>query len=88
MQPDNVNEEQSSRAKSSRAALARDGVETESACGSSGGSCGLKHPVTEHQNLPPGEPVPATMRAAFDSERDALFAEIRRPQRTLHANEE
>ena len=46
------------------------------------------NPVTEHQNLPPGEPVPATMRAAFDAERDTLFAELRRPQRTLHANEE
>lgn len=46
------------------------------------------NPVTEHQNLPPGEPVPATMRAAFDADRDTLFAELRRPQRTLHANEE
>ena len=46
------------------------------------------NPVTEHQNLPPGEPVPAAMRAAFDAERDTLFAELRRAQRTLHANEE
>ena len=46
------------------------------------------NPVTEHQNLPPGEPVPAAMRAAFDAERDTLFAGLRRAQRTLHANEE
>ena len=46
------------------------------------------NPVTEHQNLPPGEPVPATMRAAFDAERDTLFGRMRGPQRTLHANEE
>jgi len=46
------------------------------------------NPVTEHQNLPPGEPVPAARRAAFDAERDTLFAELRRAQRTLHANEE
>ncbi len=46
------------------------------------------NPVTEHQNLPPGEPVPTAMRAAFDAERDTLFGRMRGPQRTLHANEE
>ena len=46
------------------------------------------NPVTEHQNLPPGEPVPTAMRAAFDADRDTLFGRMRGPQRTLHANEE
>ncbi len=46
------------------------------------------NPITEHQNLPPGEPVPDTLKAAFDAERDALFAAFRQPQRTLHAFED
>jgi murein DD-endopeptidase MepM/ murein hydrolase activator NlpD len=46
------------------------------------------NPVTEHQNLPPGEPVPAVRRAAFDAARDTLFAQLRTPQRTVHANDE
>jgi murein DD-endopeptidase MepM/ murein hydrolase activator NlpD len=46
------------------------------------------NPITEHQNLPPGEPVPAALRAGFDAERDTLFAQLRQPQRTLHAFEE
>lgn len=35
------------------------------------------NPITEHQNLPPGEPVPAALKASFDAERDALFARFR-----------
>ena len=46
------------------------------------------NPVTAHQNLPPGEPVPTTMRAAFLAERDTLFGQLLGPQRTLHANED
>ena len=46
------------------------------------------NPITEHQNLPPGEPVPAVMMAAFAAERDTLFAQFRQPQATLHAFEE
>lgn len=44
------------------------------------------NPITEHQNLPPGEPVPAVLKAAFDVERTRLFAAMRQP-RTLNANE-
>lgn len=43
------------------------------------------NPITEHQHLPPGEPVPAVLRAAFDAERERLFAALREPQRTLAA---
>lgn len=46
------------------------------------------NPITEHQNLPPGEPVPAVLKAAFAAERDTLFAAMRQPQRTLSANDE
>jgi murein DD-endopeptidase MepM/ murein hydrolase activator NlpD len=46
------------------------------------------NPITEHQNLPPGEPVPATLKARFDAARDTLFAQLRRPQPVLHANED
>lgn len=43
------------------------------------------NPIAEHQNLPPGEPVPAVLKAAFDAERTRLFAAMRQP-RTLNAN--
>ena len=46
------------------------------------------NPIAEHQNLPPGEPVPAVLKAAFEAERDQLFASMRQPARTLHANED
>ncbi|MEZ5293635.1 MAG: M23 family metallopeptidase [Vicinamibacterales bacterium] len=52
---------------------------------------GLRHngryvnPITEHQNLPPGEPVPAVLKAAFDAERDRLFAEMQ-PRLTIEAD--
>ena len=47
------------------------------------------NPITEHQNLPPGEPVPAVLQAAFDAERDAMFATMTLPaQRPLHAFEQ
>jgi murein DD-endopeptidase MepM/ murein hydrolase activator NlpD len=46
------------------------------------------NPITEHQNLPPGEPVPVALKATFDVERDTLFAEFRQPQPTRHAFEE
>jgi murein DD-endopeptidase MepM/ murein hydrolase activator NlpD len=46
------------------------------------------NPITEHQNLPPGEPVPAARLAAFDAERDLLFAALQQPQPTLHAFED
>lgn len=46
------------------------------------------NPITEHQNLPPGEPVPAVLKAAFDAERERLFAAMRQPQRALAANDE
>lgn len=46
------------------------------------------NPITEHQNLPPGEPVPAVLKAAFDAERDTLFAAMRQPARALSANNE
>lgn len=47
------------------------------------------NPIAEHQNLPPGEPVPAVLKAAFDAERDLMFAALTNaPQRTLHAFEE
>jgi len=46
------------------------------------------NPITEHQHLPPGEPVPAVLKAAFEAERDQLFASLRQPQRALHANDE
>jgi murein DD-endopeptidase MepM/ murein hydrolase activator NlpD len=45
------------------------------------------NPITEHQNLPPGEPVPAVLKAAFEAERDTLFASMRQPARVLHTNE-
>lgn len=45
------------------------------------------NPITEHQNLPPGDPVPALLRTAFEAERDALFAAMRQPARTLTAND-
>ncbi len=45
------------------------------------------NPITEHQNLPPGEPVPAVLKAAFEAERDTLFAAMRQPARVLHTNE-
>ena len=45
------------------------------------------NPITEHQNLPPGEPVPAVLKAAFDAERERLFAAMRQPQRALSAND-
>jgi murein DD-endopeptidase MepM/ murein hydrolase activator NlpD len=45
------------------------------------------NPITEHQNLPPGEPVPAVLKAAFDAERDRLFAAMRQP-RALNADNE
>ncbi len=45
------------------------------------------NPVTEHQNLPPGEPVPAVMKAAFLTARDTIFGQLR-AQRTLHTNDE
>lgn len=45
------------------------------------------NPITEHQNLPPGEPVPAVLKAAFEAERDTLFSAMRQPARALHANE-
>ncbi len=44
------------------------------------------NPITEHQNLPPGEPVPVVLKAAFDAERDRLFAAMRQP-RVLSAND-
>lgn len=46
------------------------------------------NPITEHQNLPPGEPVPAVLKAAFEAERDTLFSAMRQPARALHANED
>ena len=46
------------------------------------------NPITEHQNLPPGEPVPVARKAAFAAERDLLFGAFRRPQPTLHAFED
>lgn len=46
------------------------------------------NPITEHQNLPPGEPVPAVLKAAFAAQRDALFGAMRQPARTLAANED
>jgi murein DD-endopeptidase MepM/ murein hydrolase activator NlpD len=46
------------------------------------------NPITEHQHLPPGEPVPAVLKAAFDAERDRLFGALREPQRALAANDE
>ncbi len=46
------------------------------------------NPMTEHQNLPPGEPVPALLKAAFEAERDKLFASMRQPARTLLADDE
>ena len=45
------------------------------------------NPITEHQNLPPGEPVPAVLKAALEAERDTLFASMRQPARVLHTNE-
>ncbi|MGE0812680.1 MAG: M23 family metallopeptidase [Vicinamibacterales bacterium] len=44
------------------------------------------NPITEHQNLPPGEPVPAVLKAAFDAERDRLFAEMQ-PRLTIEADD-
>ena len=41
------------------------------------------NPITEHQNLPPGEPVPVARKAAFDAERDLLFAAL--PPATANA---
>jgi hypothetical protein len=32
--------------------------------------------------------VPAVLKAAFEAERDQLFASMRQPARTLHANED
>lgn len=45
------------------------------------------NPITEHQNLPPGEPVPAVLKAAFEAERDTLFSAMRQPARVLHTND-
>ena len=38
--------------------------------------------------MPPGEPVPAVLRAAFDAARDTVFAQFRQPQPTLHTFEQ
>ena len=46
------------------------------------------NPITEHQNLPPGEPVPAVQKAAFDAERERLFSAMRQPQRTLSTDDQ
>ncbi|MEZ5419926.1 MAG: M23 family metallopeptidase [Vicinamibacterales bacterium] len=46
------------------------------------------NPITEHQNLPPGEPVPPVMKAAFDAERERLFSSMRQPQRTLSTDDQ
>lgn len=46
------------------------------------------NPITEHQNLPPGEPVPAVLKAAFDAERERLFSAMRQPQRTLSTDDQ
>jgi murein DD-endopeptidase MepM/ murein hydrolase activator NlpD len=34
------------------------------------------NPVVEHRNMPPGEPVPASAMAAFESVRDAALAQL------------
>jgi murein DD-endopeptidase MepM/ murein hydrolase activator NlpD len=34
-------------------------------------------PVREHRNLPPGEPIPAAARAAFDAHRDLALERLR-----------
>jgi hypothetical protein len=34
------------------------------------------NPLREHHNMPPGEPVPATALAAFESTRDAALAQL------------
>jgi murein DD-endopeptidase MepM/ murein hydrolase activator NlpD len=41
------------------------------------------NPLTIHKKLPPGEPIPALMRAAFDAERERLVREM---STTLMAN--
>lgn len=35
------------------------------------------NPILEHRNMPPGDPVPATMLAAFGAERDRAFLLLR-----------
>jgi hypothetical protein len=34
------------------------------------------NPLTVHRKLPPGEPIPASMRAAFDAERARLVEQM------------
>jgi murein DD-endopeptidase MepM/ murein hydrolase activator NlpD len=34
------------------------------------------NPLAEHRKMPPGEPVPASARAAFDKVRDAALARL------------
>ncbi|HXH05898.1 MAG TPA: M23 family metallopeptidase, partial [Vicinamibacterales bacterium] len=34
------------------------------------------NPVAVHRSMPPGEPIPAALRAAFDARRDALAAQL------------
>lgn len=43
------------------------------------------NPVTEHRNMPPGDPVPAAMLATFTNERDRAF-NLLRPSNSRAAN--
>jgi murein DD-endopeptidase MepM/ murein hydrolase activator NlpD len=46
------------------------------------------NPVREHQNLPPGEPVPAVALAAFEAEQTRIFAFMQQPlTKALNVNE-
>jgi murein DD-endopeptidase MepM/ murein hydrolase activator NlpD len=44
------------------------------------------NPVLEHRNMPPGEPVPATLLNVFTSERDRYFGLLFAPSRLRAAN--
>lgn len=45
------------------------------------------NPVLEHRNMPPGEPVPATLLTVFTSERDRYFGLLFAPSPTRAAND-
>ena len=44
------------------------------------------NPVLEHRNMPPGEPVPATLLNVFATERDRYFGLLFAPSRSRAAN--
>jgi hypothetical protein len=44
------------------------------------------NPLTEHRRMPPGDPIPASLMAAFTAERDNAAALLRAPLPQLPAS--